>query len=762
MATRSNRRGSETRYFLRFAGTATLLVSGTLVLVLYVLPQRYVLSSGFREGALALPNPSTPFEPVDPTRVAALPPPPVPYGIVQGPAELFWESVMPLLRAGRHDQAIPLFAMYLGEYPDDRDARREYAITLTTAGYGDRAIPVLQALLDVDDDPELRLLLARTLRDEGRVAEAVLHYEVLVEADRDDVLLVLEWAQAMAWIEDYEGAEAVLLEGLAYHPESVSLRVELARIYFFTDRLEEAGDLLSAMSETELASVGAVSLRDDVLAALTPPPDPDVEPPPPPTLLEQAVAAREAGELTRAAQLFEEALEDDPDDPDTWKAYADFLQYEVEDFEGALDALKEVERLGDEPDPDLQYRMALLEVWTGKTEEARSRLLRLLVLLDAQVVDSVSRADVQSVLGDLHRWNGERLPAVDRYQLALIEEPDHVRALEGLAVLQADVDRMMVEVEEPRMGGIANSLADTDDFRRLDLGGEWHGLHEDWVWGTRSGARLLEGHDLTGTNGNRRGLFADLEGGRWWRWGTIRTGASFGVQTLRGSNLDLSAGLTARLVGASGSRTDLGIDHGPAYGLTNTLQSAFANVQADRFTASHAQPLGETWSAAVNGEAASLNHVGVAGAGRNLRVAAGVSVGRTLSRRLSLGISARALRFGDAAPDVAGQGLYWDPNASLSIGPYAQYRQPLTTWWEFNARLNPGFAWIDERGAPKSEAVPDLSASLGLAREGARYRTKIDFFFGQGRFSGYRSFGLNLSFSARGWFGRAGSIEENQ
>ena len=51
---------------------------------------------------------------------------------------------MPLLYAGRYRQAIPLFADYLGDYPDDRDVRREYALTLAAAGYGERAIPVLE------------------------------------------------------------------------------------------------------------------------------------------------------------------------------------------------------------------------------------------------------------------------------------------------------------------------------------------------------------------------------------------------------------------------------------------------------------------------------------------------------------------------------------------------------------------------------------------------------------------------------------------
>ena len=60
----------------------------------------------------------------------------------------------------------------------------------------------------------------------------------------------------------------------------------------------------------------------------------------------------------------------------------------------------------------------------------------------------------------------------------------------------------------------------------------------------------------------------------------------------------------------------------------------------------------------------------------------------------------------------------------------------------------------EDRG--KCEVVPDLSASLGFTREGARYRTAIEFFYGQGRFTGYRSYGVNVSLGGRGWLGRAG------
>ena len=124
-----------------------------------------------------------------------------------------------------------------------------------------------------------------------------------------------------------------------------------------------------------------------------------------------------------------------------------------------------------------------------------------------------------------------------------------------------------------------------------------------------------------------------------------------------------------------------------------------------------------------------------------------------------MGLATRALRYMEASPQLGVGSLYWDPNSSVSLGPYAQYDRPLGTWWTVSARVNPGVAWLDERRIDGGELVPDLSANLGLRREGTRYLTRIDFFYGQGRFTGYRSFGVNLGFSARGWFGRAGRVE---
>jgi len=760
MAQTSRRGGSDATYFFRFAGTAALLVSGTLVLVLVVLPQRYVLSSGFREGSLALPDPSVPFVPTDPLLVSALPAPAPPEAIPQGPAEIFWSEVGPLLEREQYLRAIPLFTGYLAEHPGDLDVRREYALTLIAEGLPERAVPVLESLVEAGNDRDLQLILARMLRDQRRMEEASVHYRALLEGSPDDEALVLEWARALAWVEDYSAAERVLTTALERDPTSVPLRVELARVYYYTDRLEEAETLLSGLTDAELASADGSELYRDILVALAPIPGPEA---PPPTSLELAVGAREDGDFERAAELFAVAIAENPSDIEAWQAYADFLQFAVEDFPGALEALREVERLRDGGDVALQYRMAQLEIWTDRLDEAEARLERLIPMIDdgpapeATGDPTVTRADVYALLGDLDRWHGNRRGAVDDYELALAEDPQHPAALAGVASIRAEVDRTIRETEQPGVGGVARSLADTDDYRRVDLGGQWRGLNDDWVWGTTAGVRWLEGYDLTQAVDSRTGLFVDLEGGRWWRWGTVRTVVRIGAQEVRSSSADLSAGASVRFAGEAGHRTDISFDHEPAFGVTNTLQSVVANVTQDRLAVSHSQPLGEEWSLSATAEAASLDHDGFAGSDRNLRLQGGLSVGRILSRELTIGVATRGASFRDEAPGPVQRRLYWDPNSTITIGPYAQLTRPLGGRWELQSSVNPGVGYIDERGTSGGETVPDISAHLALIHDDSRYRSMLELFFGQGRFSGYRSYGLNFTFSARSGFGGGSS-----
>lgn len=747
------RRGSDARYLLTFVGTAGLLLAGTLVLVLYVLPERYVLSSGFVEGNLNLPDPAIPFEAVDPRFIAARPaPPPADTVSVRGPGEIFWEQVIPLIDSEAWDDAIGLFALYLGSNPEDEGARREYAITLTKAGYAERAIPLFERLLANRGDAETRLLLARTLRDAGRVADASEHYAVLVDVSPNDEALRLEHAAALAWIEAYEEAIEVLLAGANENPGSVPIRAELGRVLYYSGDLAAAETTLAELTPAQRATAGASELYGTIVAERTPPVA-EPAPEPEPTLLEQAIRAREEDRFPEADSLFQAAIDADPERADVWQAYADFRQYEQSDMAGALEALSAVERLEGGGDTALQLRMAQLEVWLDDLDAADGRLAGLAPLLETGPSTSTELADLLALRGDIARWRGDRPAAARSYGEALAVDPGHPSALSGSEVLHTDVSRVLIESEQPGLGGIARSFLDTDDFHRVDFGGEWRGIDGSWVWMTASGARVMSGFDLSNGSADRSGLFAALEGGRWWRVGTVRTVARIGVQTVRSGEVDLAFGASVRHAGSSGQRTDVDIDSEPAHVSANTLQASEADVRQDRLAVAHARPLGSSWSLAASGEVASLRHRGLSGTDDNVRSAGSAAVVRALGGGFSAGVRTRALTYVDAAPTSGGRALYWDPEWSFAFGPLLRWEDRLSSVWQIEASAAPGVGLMRERVGQETQVVPDITASFRALRDGARYRTSIEVTYGQGRFTGYRSVALTLGFAARGWMG---------
>jgi len=760
VARRAERGRPDSRYSLRFATAAVILIAGTLVLVLWVLPERYVLRPGFRESGMGFPAPSTPFAPYPAVAVAAQPlpvPPGPPPPVLPGPAEAFWAEVVPLLAAGRYQDALPVFESYLSAYPYDMDARRELTLALLADGRPIDAVRELRRLLDDEGDDaadlERRLLLARTLRELGRVDEAALEYARLSRARPDDVGLILEWAQAYAWVERYDEAAAVLEAALARMPQVVPLRVELARVYYSSDRLGDARAVLAPVSDADLAAAGGLQLRNDILAALYVPP---AQPPPPPTPLEQAVAAREADDFARARTILEAALRATPNDAALWQAYADLLQYELGDQQGAYTALLEVERSSGST-VDLGYRLAQLLIGMGRNDEARLRLIGVLAALDAgEGGATVTRPEVIATLGDLRRWEGDRAGAADLYRSALAAEPSNARARSGLAELDAEIARQLVEVEQPRMGGRAYTLADTDDFARLDAGGEWVDVDGAWVWGGAVGNRWVSGVALDGGTADRQGAFVDLQGARWWRWGTLRTAVDVGMQRLR-STWDPSVGGSISHRDGDGATTEVRYEHGLAYPTTATMQSVLTDMVQDHVAVAHARRVGERWTVAAAADVAWLTaeQDSVAGpAPTAARTQGALTIGRLVSTGLTLGLSTRALTVSHPAPvtSLAGGGTlrtFWDPRWVVSTGPYVQLARELSPRWRLTGTLAPGVAFIAERGPVGTEVVPHLSAEAGVRREGARFWTALDLFYSQGQFDGYRTYGARLTLSAR-------------
>jgi len=727
---------------------AGLLGGLTLVLVLVVLPRRYVLHAGLRESGINFPTTSPPFAPPRDLRRIAVARPVEAGPVLPGPAERFWSEVMPLLESQRYRAALPLFESYLRQHPMDRAVRREQAITLDRAGGRSEAAAAYQALLAQRDEPGLRLLYARSLRDQGRIEEALAQYAALMRADPDDQALAHEVARALAWAGRYDEAASILRELVARHPGDVEARVELAQVLYWAGQLDEADHLLSALGDGDLSRSDAIDLRAQIRAELTPPPPDPASEAAPLTTAERAAQALAAGDVGAAAELYRAALAEQPADTALLRTYADVLQYRLEDLEGARQALMKLQAQRGE-DPILWFRIAQLEAWTGRNAAAMARLERLVRARPTGSADALGtslEAQARALLGDLYRWEGLRVLSADAYQLALREDPANEEARRGLVTLALDVDRQIDESERPRLGTDAYAFSDSDEFTRLDLGMESVSVDGAWVFGGRAGSRVVRGNGIDGASGSERGFFAEVEMARWWHWGTVRSGLRLGMERVRPTGTDPTFGATVHWTSLAGFRADLRYDHGPAYPLTVTLSSLLLPVRQDRVTLTAARQLGRRWSLSVAGDAARF-----AGAdplvwpeASALRVEGGVSLGRALTDDLVLGISGRALTYSDAAPVSEGRPLFWDPEAVWSLGAYAQMDRLLAPGWELRGRLGPALAWIDERSEPGYQRVPHVSAEGGLTRREGRLSTSMDLFYYQGRFDGYRAWGARL------------------
>jgi len=106
-------------YWIRFSATVVSLVAFTSVFVLIVLPQRFVLNAGLVESGVTFPTGPQPFlAPRTPRAVTPRAPTPVAAPTIQpGPAEAFWNAVLPLERTGQLERTIPRFRAYLAAHP---------------------------------------------------------------------------------------------------------------------------------------------------------------------------------------------------------------------------------------------------------------------------------------------------------------------------------------------------------------------------------------------------------------------------------------------------------------------------------------------------------------------------------------------------------------------------------------------------------------------------------------------------------------------
>ena len=725
--------GRRIPYWVGYGLTSGLLLAITAALVIVVLPSRYALVAELRESGISFPTSSDAVAFPMAERDTLITPPPPPVERQPGPAERIWSAVDSLLAAGDLRAAIVRMESYLEEHPGDLSIRRERARALANAGRPAAARAAFEDLVRRTDAPDDRLALARLLRDAGEVDAAVALYRRLIEERPTDVELRHELARLYMWAERYGPAEAELRALVADAPEAARYRLDLARVLYWDDRPAEARIVLAGFPSDHPRAAEAAALDRELERLLTPPPAPE---PPPPTLAERARRATEDGEYAAAAELYRQAMAEAPSDSALAREYVDFLQYRVDDADAAIAALHAYDdRFG--LDADGRVRLAQLYLWTEREEKARR-------LLQDLVRDHPERADAWSLLGDARRYADERAAAREAYRRALALDGSDERAAAGLVELDRLRGERIAARESLGVGPSVSLFTDSDDFLQLDAGGG-----AGWTAGSFSleasgGFRRLEGVDLAGASAEDEGGFASLEVARWWSEASLRTALRVGVDVLDGAGSEPLIGLSVSRFGRSGSTLTLRYDHGPGYLHTYTLESALADVTADRVEVAIFSPLGVEWSLSVGAELLRLAEEESA----NTRLSGGVTVGRRLNSWLTADLGTRLLGFTDAAPSP-GRRLYWDPNLfwSSSAGLTAAHRPERGLGYRL--RLSGGAAWADERDTLEDGWIPQFGVEAGLSWLSEPTRVDLTTFYRRSREDEYSSFGAELTLRIR-------------
>ena len=742
MAARPDSKPRRLPYWLSFTALTLLLGSLTVAFVLVVLRQRFVLHAGLRESGVSFPAASEPLG----ERERELIRPTLAVGstggssaVSPGPSESFWSGVMPLLRAERYQEALPLFTDFLERFPQNHSVRREYARTLSRAGRLEASERALTWLAKETGDAAVYRQLARLQRDRRAFDRAVETYGRLLAEQPDDLELRHELAQTLAWAERYEAAIAEYRRLVRSAPDRTDYLLDLARALFWSDRIAEAEALLAEFPEDAREIGGAERLAIEIALVRAAPAAED-EAEAERSAIDRARKAAGDGDLALAERLYTEALAGRSEDSELLLEWADFLQYRRSDFGRARAALIDLEELNP-PDGSMKLRLAQLAAWTGQEDEAHARLLAL-------VEEQPESAEAWLLLGEVSRWRGSRQAASRAYDRVLVLNPDDERATVGRAAVR-EASMMVIDArEEPGGGPILNVFSDTDDYQRLDVGASVAVQPDANGFKVVAGYRRLQGFDLEAArteSGLDAGGFAEVEYVRWWNEANVRTAFQVGIESLGDIGAQPMLGAEVELPDLDGTDFRAVFRHGPAYPLTQTYASATAGLVSDRLLLSAYRPLGGSWSLWMAAHGASVRGAGT----DNWRLNGQIVASRRISEVFSAGVFTGAMGYTEPAPGDEVRRLYWDPRLFWVTGVVLDARTKGDRGLGARARIQPGIGVVDERSLDAGGLVPQLGLEGGLDYRFGRSSIYLTARYARGREGGYNSFGLDLGASIR-------------
>ena len=256
----------------------------------------------------------------------------------------------------------------------------------------DGVISVLERLSKQNpDDLEVRLRLASTLQEAGRLSEAIVVYEGLLEgANREDRLAIFKILGYLhTETKQPQKAIANYLQAVALDQGDVNLYYNLSILYEKTGQKDEADSFLAK----------AVELKSD-----------DID-----GRLKLAERLLQKGEAKEAEKHLAEVLRQRPESMD-----ALLLMITSLEKRGDKEALKRVYRkiLGLDPDNEtVIYNLAVLEYETGDLAESLSRFQR-------YAKSHPKDVEVRSFLFDIYRRQKQEALAFKEAQVLLKLKPD--------------------------------------------------------------------------------------------------------------------------------------------------------------------------------------------------------------------------------------------------------------------------------------------------------------------------------------------------
>ena len=329
--------------------------------------------------------------------------------------EAILEEAGALHRAGKLEQAIEDYRMFLKEHPDVAPVRSNLGAALVGAGRYEEAIVEYKRALQLQPLPQIRLNLALAYYKAVQLTEAAAELLPLRAADPGNLKIALLLGDCYFRLGEFKNAVEILEPLQAAHPEEQGLIYLLGMALIrdgqvhkgeiLVDKILRHGDSAEAhlmLGAARMAIYDASGAFDELSVAVK------LNPKLPMAHYLYGTALLTLGQRDKAMQSFREELAIDPNEFGS-NLYLGVLLNQSENYREAMPYL--IRALQVRPgEPAARYQIVLSEIGIGNLEPARKSL-------EALVKDNPNFLDAHVSLARLY------------YRLRMKEDGDRQRAI---------------------------------------------------------------------------------------------------------------------------------------------------------------------------------------------------------------------------------------------------------------------------------------------------------------------------------------------